>query len=125
MDLSLSSSRPGPKSDSLASAGPTEGADTRSPIRGLPVCGLHHLFTRGGDQNATGHRIYSSLLTWAMLMTEDKGANALLLTTWLSSGSHYKQALKQLDTEAPVTGSVLKAGYKTFPPQLRFHCYPI
>lgn len=39
-------------------------------------------------------------------MLKGKGAKDLPLTLLLSGGSHYKQTLKQLDTEAPVIGSV-------------------
>ena len=39
-------------------------------------------------------------------MLKAKGAKVLPLTLLLSGGSHYKQTLKQLDTEVPVTGSV-------------------
>ena len=46
------------------------------------------------------------ITTWAKLMLKGKGAKDLPLTLLLSGGSHYKQTLKQLDTEAPVIGSV-------------------
>lgn len=46
------------------------------------------------------------ITTWAKLMLKGKGAKVLPLTLLLSGGSHYKQTLKQLDTEVPVTGSV-------------------
>ena len=46
------------------------------------------------------------IITWAKLMLKGKGAKDLPLTLLLSGGSHHKQTLKQLDTEAPVIGSV-------------------
>ena len=119
----------GPGSDSLASAVSKEGADTRSPIKALQMGGFHFMLTHGGHRSSTGNCIYRSaphsprklpsltlsdpsfrthqgpITTWAKLMIK-RQAKALPLTTLLSSGSHYKQTLKQLDTKAPVIGSV-------------------
>lgn len=87
------------------------------------------MLTHGGHQSSTGNCIYSCAphsplelpslnhydpssrthqrpITWAKLMLKGKRAKVLPLTLLLSGGSHYKQTLKQLDTEAPVIGSV-------------------
>lgn len=128
-DPTLSSLQAGPGSESLGSAV----LITPNPIKALQMGGLHLTLTHGGHRSATGNCIYSCvphsplelsslnhynpsfrthqrpITTWAKLMLKGKGAKVLPLTLLLSGGSHYKQTLKQLDMEAPVTGSVTHA----------------